>query len=248
MKFNFLISFVLLSCMSCYGVASKMERVAFPTKITDLNFDVIFVMFDNLEFAELLNIAQAHSKLQFIAKKIFVRKYGEYKIQAREANNHYRGEEECEISEEGKYIKIYEYQTILETLKVFGSVIRKVHINNNSIEKDRLRKINRLINQHAAASLTHFNLHFIKNDTLQQLYVPFVKVENLVMHIDKELSANIKSLDQMFPNLKKLKILFYIDVDCNFIDCAMPYLEHLNVGLYLCDGNARTMPPFKRFF
>lgn len=215
-------------------IESKMERVSPKTKFVDFNLDVLFLIFDNLEFAELLNIAQTNSKLHPVGAEVFSHKYGDYEIQMLTATNQYRGEEMCEISDEKKFIKIFDYRTILRVLKYFGIVIKKAHTNNNEMRDDRSREINKMLNQHAIASLTHLDLHYIKSDTLKQFSIPFEQVEDLTIKFGIELkknklTGNIKSFNQLFPNLKRLTIGFFVDVDYTFIDYKLQNLEYLDI-------------------
>lgn len=59
---------------------------------------------------------------------------------------------------------------------------------------------------------------------------PFPEVEYLNVNI-KEVTGDIGSFGQLFPKLRGLSLVLESDIDCSFIDCDLPQLEHLYIRL-----------------
>lgn len=49
-------------------------------KLTDLNEDCLFLIFDQYSVPDLINVAKINSKFAFVAAHIFRRKYSHYKL------------------------------------------------------------------------------------------------------------------------------------------------------------------------
>lgn len=247
MKFDLIILPILL--LSCYGKASPQAVWRAPnpelhesrtshrnavdkTKFTDLNVDVLYIIFEHLDIADLLtvfkaNLTNTHSS---VAMNTFRRTYRDYNIILMRAypDDEFHNDELYQDEAHLNQIKIYKFPAALNLLQHFGCMIHKIEIQNQCIEANDSAVISRFINEYTRDSLTHLKLGYIKFDTFEYLRGPFPNVVNLSITFDSEpIKTQVNKLNDIFPNIRLLELSLHSDIDYSFIDCKFPRLERL---------------------
>lgn len=199
-------------------------------KLTDLDFDVLFLIFDHLDVPELIHMAAAHPNLKIIAESIFFEKYHDYEIRIIEANEHHT-DEKFRINQHEKYIEFPDSDWIEVVLKYAGKWIQKLKIESDQLY-DRSKFVNEIVNKYMSESLISLNLNYIDTDTFEYFTMPFNAVEKLHFSIDEEVpSANMLPLNQLFPKLRQMYVSVWLDLDYSFFDCEFYHLEHVEVSV-----------------
>lgn len=201
------------------------------TKFVDLNFDVLYLIIDQFELAELTIIAQSNA-YHSMASDIFRLKYHDYNIQFSDIGYRDPGNYHIHVNDDGngKCIAIVDHDFGVEILKLFGNVIKRVYIQNHSNNPLHSTNINRMVNQVGSESITHLDLSYIKRDTLQQFAKPFNDVEELhLTNSQLELTYPIIPFNRLFPNLKRAEFRLNTNLEYKFIDCNLPNLVELEM-------------------
>lgn len=199
-------------------------------KFVDLFVDVQYIIFDGLIFEDLLNVAKALPNSAPVTVDIFRKKYKNYQIDIHRANPN---ETQIQEIESIKRINLYHLKPIIDTLKLFGCAIQRLSIESNKIGCENTSKIiNEHINTYGKA-LTHLELGIVKENTFANFIVPFNTVVNLSFTTwattKQQLNTGALLLNELFPKIRSLSALLYIDVNYAFIDVKMPFLEHLQI-------------------
>lgn len=195
-------------------------------KFTDLYDDVLLQIFSNLCIKDFLNLSKACPRLSSLINDTLRRTYGQFEFRVMSTN--YDGTEKMHEYSENQFIEIYDLQTFEEILHHFGHSIKKVGFNNGNFNDNNSNALNRLIQEHCANTLTHLDLNFIKESTFESFNVPMNGVEELLFQVNlKSVNQGVLPLNELVPNLRRLRIELYSDTDYSFIECKFPKLEHL---------------------
>lgn len=210
------------------------------TKFTDLNIDVLLLIVEFLSLPELLHLAEINDGLNSIASDVFRRKYRNYEIEVLRLANGDDVEERFHLyAINHKQIEITDYHMALKVFEHFGRAIRKLSISANMCKHHSI-VIDQMINRYCSESITHLDLGFIEENTLQQFTAPFKAVESFTCYIYKEIQpAKILPFDKLFPKISHLKLTLSADIEYTFIDCELPHLQHLDVNLDYDRANKR---------
>lgn len=240
------VAFVLLTVLLynnvCEGICSDSELGSFDfqfgrrnvinggnTKITDLNFDVLHLILSDFDWTDLMNVIDAIPTLSPIVSSIFRWKYKDYMIQIMFAESN-ANRAKLLIDTPRKIIAIYDYETILTVLTLFGHVIQRINIQNEAIDNNRLATISAALNKYGSKTLASLEFVRIAIDTLEQFSVPFQAIQNLTISINDEgFRCGNLPLNQLFPNVRRLVVHLETQVNNSFIDYQYPELEHLTI-------------------
>lgn len=197
-------------------------------KLTDLNYDVQFLIFNRLEIEDLWNLAETNSKLKPALDAVFRSKYQEVGIKDAIGSKYFTYNFE-------KRLRLFDIDLSLKNIEHFGSAMRKIYVDNFSIDQfssrsnsDKSNRIFQSINKYAGDTLECLHMGRLKENTLQQLTDPFKKVEELGLEITDEIRAGSLPLNELFPNLRRLELkMMYATGDYSVLDCEFPHLEHI---------------------
>lgn len=198
------------------------------TKITDLNGDVLFLICEQLELKDLLNLAQASAKMSPFAEQTFRWKYGNHfiGITMSESNRRRKFGRTIDV----KRIDISDFQLALDLLQYFGHLINHLHVGNKFIPNEKAAAINQAINKYCSKTLKQLDLDFIKEDTFKHLNTSFETVDELTFGVDlKRINSGIVPLNELMPNLIRLKLNLYSAIDYSFIDKEFRHLNQLQI-------------------
>lgn len=226
MKCTFLIlSLVLLLAINCstgvgakaispnvlYGSLSRDEIVdetgRLRLKFIDLNYDVLFIIFNQLELLDLISVASTDPIVASAAAEVFRHKYQDYRIEVNifDINNdlgdtRWAGDIGMSIAP-NKHIKISNAELGLKILVHLGSGLTKV-----------------LVHERYAKYI------------LQGLKTPLNGIQEFAVNI-KETVNGVRSFNQLFPQLKRLSVNLKANVDISFVDCEFPHLEFFSTHI-----------------
>lgn len=188
-------------------------------KLTELNADVLYLIFDELELEDVLNLFEAHPTEIFsvIANDIFSKNFKNYLIHIdwQFGPNRFRVDRSANCIIVGKMAPIF--------LKSFGRSIQNLKLERapNVITEN--------VNQYTSESLKKLHIYFMDENPLKHFKKPFTKLEILRFHINIRIDTGHLPFDQLFPKLRKLKMQLYTDVDKSIVAHKIPHLEHLNL-------------------
>lgn len=215
----------------------------------------MFLIFENLDFGDLLSMAQINGKFSTLAANVFRRKYSqlelvvgivfEYPDKMNELLNgtgakidvniikrinsdllHLRNEKP-KISDDKNYIHVNDYGSILKTFMHFGHEIKKLLIQYQANSSWQTEWFGYLINAYSSESLTDIDSGVFE-ELFKHTTKPLIKVENV------RFSGNIAELPpstigfcDLFPAVRRLLLASLSDRDFAYINCHMPHLEHV---------------------
>lgn len=202
-------------------------------KFTGLYIDVLLHIFEYLDLNDLLNVAEANSKLSIPASMAFRSRKAKLVITG--ANSKRRITHDYDYNPFTDNFEINNFKLILKTFKHFGGAIQRLDIIVNYISNEtRAAIINQCVNKYASKSLNQLSLGSIYKDTLDQFTVPFEAVENLLIGIGKGVNENRHlPLNELFPKLRSLNLLLHTNTDYSPIVCEFPLLN--NLSLYMSE-------------
>lgn len=232
MRLNISCIFTLILCGICISEAYKIgkETSKTETKLTDLNSDVLFLIFINLNLQDLIHLTKINQPLALSAVDAFQHTYRGYKIKLikPEFNSVYSNLPAVQESYE-KVFEIHGIKTFVELLEHFGHVIYGIQINEN-LDRNQCVDMSRLINERCSESLVHLNFDGIHFSTFEYFTVPFNKLESLTLSVGRRpFNSSILTMNQLFPKLKNLDFHFCENISYSFIEYNYTNLEHLSL-------------------
>lgn len=200
------------------------------TQFMDLNEDVLFIIFTNLQAKCLLNVAKSTEKLAKLTAAAFRWRYRDYEIHIINAQENQSMK--CGDSIYDKHLYIHDYKLCLSLLEYFADSFKRLEIYNIDMSEHHSNTINRLVNKYAADYVTHLDLQSIKRNTLEQFTVPFKEVQVFnCLSLLHEMRINMQ-FDKLFPKLQSMKLIMSNKLDYEFINCKLPHLHHLSITFY----------------
>lgn len=143
------------------------------TQITDLYDDILYYIFDIIEFDDLVNVATAIPEFSSVASKTIHRKFPVLSISLKSkvglANFKYF--QKCVI--------IYDRSLVLNTLEQFGDCFDSIDIDYRYIPEPDRENITKAINKDTSKTLKRLKLEYINGQILNHLTVPFEEVQEI---------------------------------------------------------------------
>lgn len=195
------------------------------TTFIDLDADVLYLIFEQFDFMDTLNLMEAIPIISPIGVEIFKKRKYEVEINV-DASAHPK------TTQKNNYVTFSNSSVFLRALKVFGSVIQHLTIKNRQYVKDITPDMNQCINQYTSDSLKLLRIIDVDKDSFTNFTVPFKNLEDLQIVIPSDRYTVVNSaipLNQMFPKLHRLDIT--LNGDAKFIDCEFSNLEHVTIQL-----------------
>lgn len=201
-------------------------------RLIDLNFDVLYEIFKDLDLIDIVNLGASNSKLATSTSEIFRRRLQSkniYKIAI--VSSAKPDASPIQLIQESHRFEINDFPTAVKIIRHFGHFINWLEIQNHDIQKNHSRTIGRLLNKYCVDTLHHLDLGFIKCDTFEQFTAPFDNVTELSLIVETKngKSGNLP-MNEMFPSLQRLKVTLYADVDYKFLYCNFTNLRNLIIG------------------
>lgn len=141
-----------------------------------------------------------------VATSIFRQKYGNYKIDiwSKDTFNHGK----VLIYTEFDTFEVNDFQMSLQLIKYVGNAIQRLELKTAFISAAECTVLNQNMDKYAGDGLVYLDLGVIKEDTFVHFTLPFEKIEELIFQVQfmKHLRTDVLPLNQLFPNVRRLKI------------------------------------------
>lgn len=217
-----------------------------------MNDDCLFVIFEQMELDQLVNMTQVNARFYNLARNVFKRMYSHH-IRINRLDNApkisimgqwmeyqfgshalgvrtpvpYNGR--ASIKFDG-IVQIFDYHLLLNTFRYFGDVIQSFEIQGGGIEPNVLKNLYAHISKYCASTLVRLDLGIFKDKRLETLTGPFTNLEELILDISHKIRTVKISLSEKFPNLRRLTLTNWKRQQALLIlDGQLPYLEYLNI-------------------
>lgn len=208
------------------------------TTFNDLNFDCMLLIVEQLNFTDLVAVAEIGSSFSTAAANVFKQHFANipicFETPDRPTNNH------DEISP--KKIVISRSETIKKVLTYFGHLISNLELYKTRGESERpqILLISELINLHCSDTLKRFtlNVDVFGDAFFESITKPFVKLEYLMM---RGVYHNVIFPTKLFPSITKLKMHAKV-TDSYFINGTFANLTHFSVINEKRRANENGMP------
>lgn len=197
--------------------------------LTSIYYDCLEKIFDHLEMGDLLNVAQTCKRLEIAAVATFgdlCDKQRSVRVAAAVAH---ANRPQVEMSEFG--INANGLKHCLPFLRCFGSKIGHLSVHYHHIDGDE--KVNRYISRYCAKTLTSVTLGRsplarIPETPLEQLTVPFERVEKVTVYYMDLGGGLFQYFADLFPNVRtmQLKCMTFDEVSAGV---RFAHLEHLSI-------------------
>lgn len=157
-----------------------LKWIVFNMLHFDLIEDVQFLIIDSLDFNHLINLVEACPELHNVATWAFRKKNKDFIFHFAEGNLlTIPGQADFTQYKKFPCISIYNLPLMLRVLKLFGSAIQHLEVDNTAFIDDDANTIIEYINKYTTESWTVLKLHYLTENTLMMFTVPFENVENL---------------------------------------------------------------------
>lgn len=216
-------------------------------KFTELNLDVLSLIFDNLRFKDIINVAEASPRLSSLAAEVLRIKNDNINIETDFICIQTLMASKKSIQNILSDSKIDNYETfelVLKTLKHFGHMFQRLSIQM-PYEPPNIIKIETIttyINKYTTKSVREFTWWGNSENSFESFTVPFEAVEELYIGIKgQEMKQPKVPFNKLFPNLRTLHWVSY-GLNYTFLECEFPHLQR--VKLY-ADSSMRENHFFK---
>lgn len=140
-------------------------------------------------------------------------------------------------------IRIFEREFALQTMQSFGGSVRKVQLSYGT-ELSRLTEyvfhwaiqmdvISAMVNKYCHDTLLEMEILTSKKDSLKRMTKPFERVEYVAFYnsLPESISGSLQ-MNQLFPAMERLSLENLREANVtSYIDCHLPHLMHLHIDL-----------------
>lgn len=191
--------------------------------IAEVNVDCLEKIFKNLNFDDLLMVAETSKHFLQGARLAFASEFGKktFKLHCHSVHQNQPNQPMA-----GNNIIIYNPLTCLKVLRFFGPFIFKLDILYANISAAHQIKFDLYVIENCAESLIEIGLHCAPKNAMGSLRVPFPNIESVYF---KEclFGQTLSNINKCFPKMRNL----HLD-HCRIIECIgkqFPNLVHLTV-------------------
>lgn len=203
------------------------KKVISTTKITDVNTDCLELIFNHLEFCDLLNVANANKQFTSAAGYAFSKNYRMFTIIDITLSS-----QKYSIS---NFLVLMDRTYALKMLRCFGRWIPKLMISYMHINKPYAIELHRYLFKYCSETLNEIHFTEIKKCSLISFQYSFPKVQKVTFEMGK-LKTNRFQLNEWFPKLCHLTLRFMREiVDPKLFEVNCPHLESLFIIGDCCD-------------
>lgn len=207
------------------GVPPANERI--KLKITDLNLDVMYIIFENIFVYDLtytLNMMKTIPEFSPLIMGTFRTNFRNIKIA-----NMYGRDHDCDPSL--KTLTLTDIDLIEKTFETFGPIIQRIRVEFLLFDEmgntGYRTRISQAINKYAK-SVKHLEFDRPNEDIFQHFTQPLDELEELQLFITKTLQNGSLPLNELFPKLRQLDLsMLYFRGQYSIFDCEFAHLEHL---------------------
>lgn len=189
--------------------------------LPNLNIDVLLLIFDELNIVDMMNLLKVYrsNTLFTVARNSFWRRFKDHYVMIEPTKD---VDNILVFNVASKRIEVGTKILGKKILKYFGSVIQHLVLDFNMYE------LAGYVNRYACNSLIKLQMDYINLETFKCFKLPFNRLEELEFKVSGNINTGNLTFQQMFPQLKKLKI----GKLCSFYTVELPYLQHLEIHMY----------------
>lgn len=194
-------------------------------KFDDLHLDVLFLIFDELEFGDLVNVADTNLKLSYFAAEIFRQKFRNI--------NHFDIEPNKYSASKvfKKTIRMHGYKLIVNALKHFGKNVQRITVDGFYLKPTQSAGVIGAINKYCSETLIELGLFWVEFNICHHFTQPFTKVKTLKFELKKKVAEPTKKLNKLFPNAEYFVLGIQPLANDSFTDCFFPHLTHVTLRI-----------------
>lgn len=194
------------------------------TILTDMNVDCQLLILKELDFVSLINVAEVDEAYSALAANVFKRKFALKIIELRETSS------KNEVVELNDVIKIEKFNMISKVFNHFGQFISKVKLIYGRDQKYQSKQVFELVS-HYSSTFLKFYIESYDEFLLQNVQKPFYNAENVsFVGVFHKLGSESMKLNEMFPNMRQLSLVYLHVTDPSSIHLYFPYLKYLYVS------------------
>lgn len=232
----FVSMFLCISCLNEHHWSSSNGIERNKLKFTDLNSDVLYLIFSQSNLEDVLNTDEAFPELHNLIHEMLQRKYLNYELQLKLPlvnrfigfRRHFKAYDV--FPKENRFVAYDNRNFDLNVFKVFGDVFQTIKLTFcNNIEVKRWKLVSKILNEYCSRTVKRLELNDIDESILNQFTLPFESVEKLTFSVNCNNLNVQKTLNELFPNLQSFELQLSYDLNYSFIDCELPKLEHLKM-------------------
>lgn len=198
-----------------------------------LNDADLFKMLDQMDFEELVNVADLGERYRQLAIK-------HYMIPIYEVNEKsikfspptipepLLGLLDVEILTKNEII-FRSIPIFIKTLRNFGHLISKLEYNGFNANKSAGNLMEGAINEYCGDALIEISCVNFDGATMNEWKTPFENVENVAFGSGSMKSHVFSRLNEIFPKLRRLSLIRLVAHEKSFIEQHYPYLEYLEL-------------------
>lgn len=218
------------------------------TKLSDLNMDCMLIILDQLDFMDILNLAQVDNYFSMIAQTAFRRKFANntivlYNFVSEDQNNEngiiFNALSRLGIVEKEKVyhatlhydgnLQITDFEACLKTLEYFGKSIQKLKLYSDNTDTKQSVIISKFIYKYCSDTLIEFGLDIIKGGAPFFFPKPFKKLEHITIgNYLPRIGRKTPPMNHTFPAIRKLTLNFH-NKGSSYLNSYFPHLKHLNI-------------------
>lgn len=233
---SILLTFIALvssrGCLSGHEIGQNTNEIESiqsgenKTELNELNYDVLYLILKHSEFDTLLNLVQMKSRISDIASEMIRRKYRDYDLKMSIKSDLLTTSSLYLDDKTYNQLIIYDFQFALDVIKHFGPYFQKIEIYDPKLQIDELIKITQYITKYCTKSLKSLELHFMIEKILDKFTEPLEATEELIIRSAKNVDEITKPLNELFPKLRRLKLISWHPNSFSFIKCKLPHIEY----------------------
>lgn len=202
-------------------------------KLEDLNTDVLLEIFYKSEFWDLLNLADTNCRFRaLIARHIMIPKY-RFHENLIEINPNKYPDKAFQFDNKYNTMRIYGPALTSKILRIFGSIVSRIGMSHLGVEWNR--KFSLMINEYCTESLHELEIFGTKLD--ESIFLewkkPFKNARKVTFGLNTWNCENTSmNLREMFPSIRRLKMVSRAHSSSKCIDHHFKNLEHIEFPMY----------------
>lgn len=190
-------------------------------QLTDMNFDCLTIIFDQLPSSDLTSMAELNKASFSIVDAVYRRRFSKNLLVFK--SPYYTGSNPLKNRDE-----ISDLPTMFKTLEKFGPLITNLEIMNHRYwSAQEAKKLHKLVSLHCSETLTKIRILGDDVDIFADISMPFKVAKDVSLVGWFKRTDNSKfTFSGLFPSVRRLKLQMNIHM-MNISGEKMAYLEHL---------------------
>lgn len=216
---------VLSGCGCSSGNETINQNVKVKTHFSDLNNDVLYIVFYKLEWEDFLNLVEVNSQFHYIVHEVIRRKYKQIN-QLRTRCTQFDVIPRFEMNQ--TQLEVHNIHIVLNVLKYFGNSFPMIKFEYyEDLTPTQIDQIAQYLNEYCASSVKKLEL-MLRQDLFGQFTKPFDSVEDLTINADFGRLNKTRPMSEIFPQLQRLTVWSERSVNYSFIRCEFRHLKHFS--------------------